>query len=137
MQADPEPLPAEVVTIPSPVLRRSTWGTKIVRFNPKTNRLLPQNLIFSLTKAPKTVVSKPAGELHLRQALKGPDAAIWQQATTKEFGRLAQGISGLVEGTNTLRFIPYGAKPKDRLASYCRAVCVIPFSSLNMQWNTD
>ena len=110
--------------------RRSSRGTKVVRFDPRTHRLITLHHAHSLTSAtgqqqPIHPVSKPIVDLHLTTVLKGPDAAIWEQATTKEFGRLAQGVPGVVEGTNTLRFIPHHSKPKDRIASYCRAVCDI------------
>lgn len=42
-----------------------------------------------------------------------------------ELGRLAQGIPDLVQGTDTIRFIPHKDKPKNRMASYCRTVCSI------------
>jgi hypothetical protein len=40
-----------------------------------------------------------------------------------EFGRLTQGMPGMVEGTNTMFFIPHSAKPAERKATYSRFVC--------------
>jgi hypothetical protein len=39
---------------------------------------------------------------------------VWGAASGNEIGRLAQGIPGRVEGTNTFFFIDQNAIPKDR-----------------------
>jgi len=47
----------------------------------------------------------------------------WERAVVAmELGRLAQGDPGLVEGTNTQRFIHLCDKPADYISSYCRTV---------------
>jgi hypothetical protein len=38
----------------------------------------------------------------------------WSKAFGKEIGRLAQGQKGVVEGTNSIFFIPYDAVPAER-----------------------
>ena len=90
-------------------------------------------------------------EPSLRQLLHGPDAAKWRHATTLEIGRLAQGLPGVIEGTNTIRFVSHKDKPTDRISSYCRIVCaynehkglpteaiaVITLSTLVHQWSTS
>jgi len=109
--------------------RRSTRGKKIVRFDPRTHRLLstPTYHANSLTSVPSSADTflNESSEIRLRQALQGPAASIWERAVTMELARLAQGIPGLVEGTNTMRFIPHSHKPSDRISSYCRTVCSI------------
>ncbi len=42
--------------------------------------------------------SEPATEIHLRQALQDPDTTIWE---------MAQGLPGLNEGTDTIRFFSH------------------------------
>jgi hypothetical protein len=58
-----------------------------------------------------------------RTLIRGDEADHWKRATSKEIGRCAQGMPGLVEGTDTWRFISHADKPKDRIASYCKLVC--------------
>jgi len=102
--------------------QRSARGTKLIRFDPKTHRLIP-HVINSLTEQVQHRQALSTTEPTLRQLLLGPEADKWRQATTLEIGRLAQGLPGLVEGTDTIQFIPHDKKPKDRLFSYCRIVC--------------
>ena len=48
--------------------------------------------------------------------IKGPDKEIWTKSLANEFGRLYQGVSKRIEGTNTVYFIPkkkkYPSKPR-------------------------
>jgi hypothetical protein len=37
---------------------------------------------------------------------------VWNKAAENEFGRLAQGVGGRIEGSNTIFFIPRNAVPK-------------------------
>ena len=62
-------------------------------------------------------------KLTYRSLLKGRSQGVWTRASEMEFGRLAQGMPGLVAGTDTMRFISHFMKPSDRIASYCRFVC--------------
>ena len=50
---------------------------------------------------------------------------VWTKASTKEMGRLAQGVPGLVEGTDTIFFKSYDEIPPDRRkdVTYSRFVC--------------
>jgi hypothetical protein len=64
--------------------------------------------------------------LEYRQLIKRPKYRdTWSKAFGKEIGRLAQGLNGVVEGTNTLYFIPKSKIPPDRLkdVTYAR-ICV-------------
>jgi len=109
--------------------RRSTRGPKVVQFDPRTHRILPVPVLraSSLTSPSSSADTfmTETSEIRLRQALKEPDAAIWEKAVAMELGRLAQGVPGLVDGTNTMRFIPHSAKLPDRISSYRRTVCSI------------
>jgi hypothetical protein len=66
---------------------------------------------------------EPEEKLTYRSLLKGRAKDRWTRASEMEFGRLAQGMPGLVDGTDTMWFIPHFMKPSDRIASYCRFVC--------------
>jgi hypothetical protein len=102
--------------------RRPRRGIKVVRFDPKTHRMIPSNFTVNALTA-ISQEAQPTGTLRLSRLLKGPDAAKWERASTMEFGRVAQGFPGLVEGTDTIRFIRFEDKPPDRICSYCRPVC--------------
>jgi hypothetical protein len=50
------------------------------------------------------------------QLLRNPKhEAIWSKAGANEFGRLAQGVGGRIDGTNTIFFIHKHEIPQDRL----------------------
>ena len=76
---------------PIQATRRSTHGKKVVRFDPRTHRLLPiptyhANSLTSVPSSADTFLTE-SSEIRLRQALKGPDASIWARAVTMELGR--------------------------------------------------
>jgi len=121
------PTPTIATTTTPMQSRRPTRGTKIARFDPKTHRLIQQhsNAAIQSDNTSADTYSNSTSEIQLRRALKGPDATIWSRAMAMELGRLAQGLPGLVDGTNTIRFIHHRDKPANRLASYCRTVCAI------------
>ena len=53
--------------------------------------------------------------LNYRQLLTHPNHKdIWTKSSADEFGRLAQGVGGRIEGTNTIYFIPYNKIPRNR-----------------------
>jgi hypothetical protein len=47
---------------------------------------------------------------------------VWNKAALNEFGRLAQGAGGRIEGSNTIFFIPRQAVPKGKIVTYGRFV---------------
>jgi hypothetical protein len=53
--------------------------------------------------------------------LNSSDGHLWEECTSEEIGRLAQGYK-LVKGTNTIHFIKLDAIPPDRKATYLRLV---------------
>jgi hypothetical protein len=52
---------------------------------------------------------------------------VWNKAAADEFGRLAQGVGGRNEGSNTIFFIPHSAVPKGKVITYgCFVVDICP-----------
>jgi hypothetical protein len=47
---------------------------------------------------------------------------VWNKAAANEFGRLAQGVGGRIEGSNTIFCIPRQALPKVKIITYGRFV---------------
>ena len=50
---------------------------------------------------------------------------LWQSKMSKELGRLAQGLPGVVDGTNTIVFLDreqISKIPRDRVVTYARIV---------------
>ena len=72
------------------------------------------------------VLDHDTGEmLEYRQLLRHPKfKAAWNRAAANEFGRLAQGIGGRIEGTNTIEFIHKHEVPQNRFkdVTYIRFV---------------
>ncbi len=65
--------------------------------------------------------------LEYRQLLRDPKhKAIWSKAGANEFGWLAQGVGGRIDGTNTIFFVHKHEIPQDRL----KDVTYIKFVSL-------
>eukprot|EP00804_Cyclotella_cryptica_P025846 CCRYP_002712-RB/>CCRYP_002712-RB protein AED:0.33 eAED:0.33 QI:0/0/0/1/0/0/2/0/411 len=69
------------------------------------------------------ILNEDTGELmEYRNLIKDPKySTIWRKAYGKELGRLAQGIPGIVQGTNTIVFITKDDVPTDR----CRDVTYV------------
>ena len=58
--------------------------------------------------------------------IKGPDKEIWTKSLANKFGRLAQGVSKIIEGTNTIYFIPKEELPfKTKKVTYPKIFCDI------------
>ena len=87
-------------------------------------RQFPLQLLCELAGA---VLDPKTGELmEYRHLIKKPEYVdTWTNANAKEIGRLAQGVPGVVEGTNTFRFIKYENIPNDRKkdCTYARICC--------------
>jgi hypothetical protein len=45
---------------------------------------------------------------------------VWNKAAANEFGRLAQGVGGRIEGSNTIFFLPRQPIPKGKIVTYGR-----------------
>jgi hypothetical protein len=53
--------------------------------------------------------------MEYRHLMKKPQyCEVWSKTGSKGIGRLAQGIPGIVDGTNTIFFIDYDQIPKDQ-----------------------
>ena len=50
---------------------------------------------------------------------------MWQRLSANEFGRIAQGVGGQIEGTETIKFLHNHEMPKNRQPTYVRFVCEI------------
>ena len=66
---------------------------------------------------------KPLEYRHLINHKRDDIRATWNRSGANEFGRLAQGVGGRIEGTNTIFFIHPSKIPKTRTATYARFVC--------------
>eukprot|EP00804_Cyclotella_cryptica_P005330 CCRYP_020410-RA/>CCRYP_020410-RA protein AED:0.19 eAED:0.19 QI:0/-1/0/1/-1/1/1/0/760 len=73
------------------------------------SRLFPTDFL-------NAILNEDTGELmEYRHLIKDPKySTIWKKAYGKELGRLAQGIPGIVQGTNTIVFIAKDDVPPDR-----------------------
>jgi hypothetical protein len=75
------------------------------------------------------VMDKATGKmLNYRQLLRHPTYnSDWTLSSANEFGWLANGVGGRVTGTNTIKFIPKSAIPKDRRkdVTYGSFVCTV------------
>ena len=75
------------------------------------------------------VMDKQSGKmLNYRQLMRHPEyKGEWALSSANEFGQLANGIGVRIKGTNTIKFMPYNAIPKDRRrdVTYGQFVCTI------------
>lgn len=126
--AEEVPLPPTVPpTIEPPALqapenpsatRRSTRPKLVARFDSRSHKRLVNCVTITTTNTVNAAIT-----VSHRALVNGEHAEEWWNATMKEFGRLAQGMPGLVEGTDTMFFIAHDAKPANRKATYTRIVC--------------
>jgi hypothetical protein len=62
--------------------------------------------------------------MEYRQLITDPTTKdAWLLSSANEFGRLAQGVGGRIDCTNTIRFIPSKDLPHGQTATYPRFVC--------------
>ena len=109
-------------------LRHSTRHAPAYRFDHRTHRRIPLEApelphLPNLFPTQQHHANAVTTSLSHRKLLQGPDADEWSKATSLEFGRLAQGLPGKVEGTNTIFFIAHGLMPSHKRATYFRVVC--------------
>ena len=78
------------------------------------------------------VLDEDTGELmEYRKLMKNPKyRPLYQNSYAKEIGRLAQGIPGLVEGTNTMFFIEKTAVPVGRWRD-------VTYGQIGVDYRTD
>ena len=63
----------------------------------------------------KQLINHPVSKLH----------QTWQRSSANESGRLAHGVGGRIEGTDTIKFLHYHKMPKNRQPAYAHFVCDI------------
>ena len=84
---------------------------------------------FRLIQSANSVVDPSTGkQLEYKQLINHPDRKLrqtWQCSSANEFGSLAQGIGGRIEGTDTIKFLRYHEMPKNHCPTYARFVCEI------------
>ena len=72
------------------------------------------------------VLTEEGKQLEYKHLINDPETApTWNPAAANEFGRLAQGVGGRINGTNTVRFIHKREIPKGKRPTYARFVCDI------------
>ena len=75
---------------------------------------------FPLIGAANSVTDPDTGQqLEYKQLINHPDSKLcqtWQRSSANEFGQLAQGVGGQIEGTETIKFLHYHKMPKNRCA---------------------
>ena len=73
---------------------------------------------FPLIQSANSVTDPDAGkQLEYKQLINHPDSKLcqtWQRTSANEFGQLAQGVGGWMEGTETIKFLHYHELPKNR-----------------------
>ena len=84
---------------------------------------------FPLIRAANAVTDPHTGkQLEYKQLINHPNHKLrrtWQHSCANEFGRLAQGVSGRIDGTETIKFLHYHEMPTNRQPTYARFVCEI------------
>ncbi len=129
----PQVAPKSIPKAPKHVGESETIASRVkacrAQQNQPPNLTIAERVARRQRKAANTVLDHDTGELlEYRQLLRHPKhKAIWKKSAADEFGRLAQGIGGRVEGTNTIEFIHKHEVPQDRFkdVTYIKFVCTI------------
>jgi hypothetical protein len=85
-----------------------------------------QTIAVTSTQAPNhipmesAVINQDTGaSLEYRQLIKSETSfPVWNKTAANECGRLAQGVIGKIEGSNTIFFIPHSAVSKGKIVTY-------------------
>ena len=84
---------------------------------------------FPLIREANAVTDPGTGQqLEYRQLINHPNQELrctWQRSSANEFGRLAQGVGGRINGTDTIKFLYHHDMPPSRRPTYARFVCEI------------
>jgi hypothetical protein len=85
---------------------------------------LPLKQAPQTTPMANTVINEDTGaSLEYRHLIQDETTfLVCNKAAANEFGRLAQGVGGIIEGSNTIFFIPRQAVPKGKIITYGRFV---------------
>ena len=97
------------------------------QFPTKHERMLEDP--FPLIRAANAVTDPHTGkQLEYKQLINHPDHELrqmWQCSFANEFRRLAQGVGGRIDGTDTIKFLHYHEMPTNRRPTYAYFVCEI------------
>jgi hypothetical protein len=115
----------EVRSLPNEAILSAIEISSIPLYTRKlANQKFPLAMLCEIAGA---VLDPETGKLlEYRHLTKKPQfKEVWSKTGSKEIGRLAQGVPGVVDGTNTIFFIDYDQIPKDRRkdVTYTR-ICV-------------
>jgi hypothetical protein len=117
---DTSPAPPRlIVTSPKPILKQPTIiPSESIADRVKQRRKMPSSSIAKRVAQQRRESAKPVLDfdtdklLEYRQLLRDPKhKEIWTKAGANEFGRLAQGVDGRIDGTNTYIFRPQKRNP--------------------------
>ena len=91
---------------------------------------LPSFETINKTRVDKNLVAQhiydsTGKKLSIDKLLTGPNAKIWNQALSNEFGRLTKGNKAGISWTDTKEFICKGDVPATKKVTYCSFVCDI------------
>ena len=108
---------------PKPILKQPTVvSSKSIADRVKRRRGTPSSSIAERVVQQRRDSANPVLDfdtgklLEYRQLLRDPKhKEIWTTAGANEFGRLAQGVGGRIDGTNTIFFVHKNEIPQDRL----------------------
>ena len=115
----------EVRSLPNEAILSAIEISSIPLYTRKlANQKFPLAMLCEIAGA---VLDPETGKLlEYRHLTKKPQfKEVWSKTGSKEIGRLAQGVPGVVDGTNTIFFIDYDQIPNDRSkdVTYTR-ICV-------------
>jgi hypothetical protein len=92
--------------------RSQTQGVRIAFFDPRTHRLThwaehdPPPQVPTNHSANSVLAHTTGTTPNYHQLLRGPEGHLWQQGTSNEIGRLAQGVlPHMPSGTDTIHYI--------------------------------
>ena len=124
------PLPSVADGLPP----RVAEGTPLKRDTQPTHAIVTRSRAGQDQRSQQNCFDEPAANVVMhpvsgkpmtyRELLKDPlTKREWELSASDGFGRLAQGVGGRIQGTDTIKFIPHSAMPMDRTATYPRFVC--------------
>ena len=91
--------------------------------SPQWQQLAPFSISTHLSVA--HIYDNTGKKLSIDKLLTGPDANIWNQALSNEFGRLIKSNNAGVSWTDTMEFICKSEVPSTKKVTYCSFVCDI------------
>ncbi len=123
MPSDADLPPRLIVTSPKSILKQPTVipsesiADRVKRRRGTPSSSIAERVLQQQRESANPVLDFDTGELlEYRQLLRDPKhKEIWTKAGANEFSRLAQGVSGCIDGTNTIFFVHKNKILRDRL----------------------